>query len=153
MPRQTCTICKERKSIDLFPKDSRYASGYVKQCKACKNSDNRRKVKCPNCDGAYARADLPKHMKTKKCISGELEWKHPMKNKNRFKSDGKEYVTCPCKHEQCQVEIKESTAYRHMKYGIGYKFPAELKRLKESLIEHRYLPVHTINDSDSERDL
>jgi len=90
-------------------------------------------------------------MKTKKCISGELEWKHPMKNKNRFKSDGKEYVTCPCKHEQCQVEIKESTAYRHMKYGIGYKFPAELKRLKER--ENQRMPAWIITDSGLERDL
>jgi len=143
MPRQTCTICEERKSLDLFPKDSRYASGYVKQCKACKNSDNRQKVKCPNCNGTFARADLSKHMKTKKCING-VEWKHPMSPNKRFKSKGREIVKCPCKHKACPGEIKENVAYRHMRYGIGYKFPSQIKSRKEE---------HSDSDSDSERDL
>ena len=118
MARQTCTICNERKSIGLFPKDTRYASGYLKQCKSCRNSHNRRKVQCPNCDGTYTKADLAKHMKTGKCINGEEEWKHPMKKIDRFKSNGQKIVKCPCKNDQCKVKILESTAYRHMKYGL-----------------------------------
>jgi hypothetical protein len=206
MTRQTCTICKERKSIVLFPKDSRYSSGYLKQCKACRNSHNRRKVQCPNCDGTYTNADLAKHMKTKKCINGEEEWKHPMKKRNRFKSNGRNivicpckhdqckvnilekiayrhmryglrgkfsneiewkhpmktnkrfksngqgYVKCPCKHEQCQGKVKECTAYRHMKYGIGYKFPSELKRIEDEKKQFAML-FRDSDDSDSERDL
>jgi len=142
MPRQTCITCNERKSIDLFPKDSRCSSGYENRCRACKNSSSRRKVQCPNCNGSYAHADLPKHMRTKKCINGKTtEWKHPMSKNHRFKSNGREVVECPCNHEACKGEIKESIAYRHMRYGIDYKFPCQ----KSSRADQ--------SDSDSERDL
>jgi len=69
----------------------------------------------------------------------------------QFKHDGIKYVKCPCKHVQCAVEVKECTAYRHMKYGIGYKFPGELKRIEE---EKKYcIGQDSDSDSDSERDL
>ena len=106
-------------------------------------------VQCPNCDEVYARADLPKHMKTKKCINGELEWKHPMKKNKKFNSRGKEDVICPCKHKQCKGKVMESTTYRHMRYGIGYKFPSELKQIADRKNKH----THIVEDSDSERDL
>ena len=124
MPRKTCTTCNERKSIDLFLKDPRCAGGYAFSCQDCRNArvTVRPKVKCPNCDGMYALSGLAKHMKSKKCIDGELEWKYPMPPNKKFKWNGQEYVKCPCKHEQCQGKVKECTAYRHMKYGIGYKF-------------------------------
>ena len=139
MPRQTCKVCDERKSIDEFPKDSRNSSGYETRCRACKNSQSRRKVQCPNCNETCARADLVKHMQTRKCINGEDDWKHPMKKNKRFKSNGKEIVTCPCKHKKCSGEIKESTAYRHMKYGIS--------RLEN------YPSRKATTQNDSERDL
>ena len=119
MTRQTCINCNERKSIEDFQKDKRNSSGYDNRCRACKNGSARRKVQCPNCDGTYSRADLAKHMKTDKCINAEVERKHPMMKNKRFKSNGKEIVKCPCKHDQCQVDIKESTAYRHITYGFG----------------------------------
>jgi hypothetical protein len=62
-----------------------------------------------------------------------------MKKNKRFKSNGKEIVTCPCKHKKCSGEIKESTAYRHMKYGIN--------RLEN------YPSRKATTQNDSERDL
>jgi hypothetical protein len=63
-------------------------------------------------------------MKTKKC----LEFFDTDKPWKQFKSNGTDIVNCPCKHKECQIEIKESTAYRHLKYGIGFKFPSEKAR-------------------------
>ena len=83
-------------------------------------------------------------MNTKKCINGEDDWKHLMKKNKRFKSNGRELVNCPCKHKKCSVEIKESTAYRHMKYGISSSEKAPSRRVTKS---------DPILDSDSERDL
>jgi len=89
-------------------------------------------------------------MRTKKCINGEAEWKHPMKKNNRFKSNGKEMVKCPCKHDQCQVEVMESTAYRHMKYGITHR-TIPFKISKHGSIS--FSDSESDSDSDSERDL
>ncbi len=129
MPRIICTTCNERKSIDLFSKDPRCARGYAFRCQDCKNAAvAARPVKKNN---AKANASKP--------------W-------SQFRYDGTKYVTCPCKHEQCQVKIKESTAYRHMKYGVGYKFPGELKRIEDEKKQFARL-FRDSDGSDSERDL
>ena len=120
MPRKTCITCNERKSIEDFQKDKRNISGYENRCRDCKNASARAKIKCPNCKQSYTRATLGPHMKTNKCINGEAEWKHPMPKNQKFKGNGRERVTCPCKHDLCQGEVMEGTAYRHMKYGIGH---------------------------------
>ena len=145
MPRQTCTTCNERKSIDLFPKDSRCARGYAFRCKDCKAAEVKPKVRCPNCNKTCAEADLANHMKTKICINVDADWKHPMKSKDRFKYNETRYVTCPCKHEQCQGKIMESTAYRHMKYGIA--------RRKAVDATGPFSVTWIDSDYDSERDL
>jgi len=86
-------------------------------------------------------------MKTKKCLEGEAEWKTPMSKKNRFNSRGTDIVDCLCGHKACSGEIKESTAYRHMRYGIDYKWPSQKVVLPKFKIEYRN------PNSDSERDL
>ena len=139
MTRKTCTVCDVRKSVDQFPKDSRYSTGHDSVCRACKNTRARTKVKCTNCSRSYARADLGAHMKTKKCIQGEAKWRHPMPKKKQFNSRGQSIVTCPCGHRTCKGEIKELTAYRHMRYGL------------DLLLKPRAPP--TYRQSDNERDL
>ena len=47
-------------------------------------------------------------------------------------------------HKNCSIEIKESTAYRHMKYGISSSEKAPSRRVTKS---------DPILDSDSEQDL
>ena len=143
MPRKTCIACNERKPIEDFQKDKRNKSGFENRCRDCKNSSARSKIQCPNCKQSCSRASLGSHMKTKKCVNG-VEWKHPMSPNKRFKSNGREIVKCPCKHEACPGEIKEYTAYHHMRYGIEYKFPSQIKSRKTE---------HSDSDSDSERDL
>ena len=142
MPRKSCNICEQRKPIEDFQKDKRNSSGYENRYRDCKNAQSRRKIKCPNCKQSYTRATLGTHMKTDKCVKGETEWKHPMPRNKRFKSNGQELVKCPCKHKACNGEVKEHTAYRHMRYGIDYKFPSQ-----------KFTSEFVSDDSDSERDL
>ena len=141
MSCKTCNVCKQDKSIDDFQKDNRNKSGYQNRCRSCRNACIRCTVKCPNCGESYTLATLRVHMKTKKCTEGEAEWKHPMPKNKRFKSNSDELVDCPCGHKACSGEVKEQTAYRHMRYGINHR-PTHV------LI----LPKHD-NNSDSEQDL
>ena len=142
MTRQTCTMCNLRKSLDEFPKDSRYSTGHDTSCRACKNAAKRAKVKCPNCKEMYTSASITIHMKTKKCREGLQEWKHPMPAKKRFSSRGQSMVKCLCGHRTCKVDMKEHNAYRHMKYGL------------EFLLKPRAPTYRQQNsDSESERDL
>ena len=76
-------------------------------------------------------------MKTDKCVKGEAEWKNPMSKKNQFNSRGTDIVDCLCGHKACSGKIKESTAYRHMRYGIDYKFPYQKIVLPKFKIEYR----------------
>ncbi len=203
MPRKTCTICKERKSVEMFENDSRSTDGVRNQCKECRTSYKYAKVQCENCKRFVGKSYLAKHQQSATCqknsvlkeqekpwkqfksngfekvycpcdfckthdrkvtegtaychlrfgITDKLEMMNAKDSKpwTRFNSNGKEYVICPCQSEQCQVRIKEGTAYRHLKYGVGYKFPAELKRLKER--ENQRMPAWIITDSGLVRDL
>lgn len=37
---KTCTLCKETKNIEEFPKSSRSKDGYLPRCKTCANKRN-----------------------------------------------------------------------------------------------------------------
>jgi len=152
MPRKTCYICDVRKDVTEFKPDKRNLDGYENRCRQCTNTSARAKIECPKCKKSYTKATLVNHMKTTKCIQGEAKWKHPMPQNKRFKSNGQKIVKCPCKHKSCAREIKERTAYKHMKYGIGYRFPSQNKPPRVLKRKERR-PTPIIELSDSERDL
>ena len=153
--KKTCTTCNERKPIELFSKDVALevmdsAATTVKQPQLNQKLNVQIVM-------VLTREQISPSIWKLRNASWKLrdaDWKHPMKSKDRFmiKHNGTRYVTCPCKHRLCAVKVKECTAYRHMKYGIDHKFPAELKRIEE---EKKYWArmMRDCDDSGSERDL
>lgn len=126
MPSKICSMCETKKNISEFQRDSRNRGGCESRCKECKNNDRLTKVKCPHCGVKYHKCHLAKHMRTRKCIDYFAK-KEPWE---KFKSNGKKTVKCPCKHKKCLITIKESMAYSHLRYGLGYVSPAAIKRKK-----------------------
>jgi hypothetical protein len=121
--RQTCTNCNEHLHSEFFGKDSRKKSGLNSQCNTCRNVLKKKKVKCPNCSKTVSRAFLYRHKKSSSCTTIVQPW-------SKFKASGTRDVICPCKHKQCRKRVKESVAYRHVKYGINYRSPKEVAARK-----------------------
>jgi Tat protein secretion system quality control protein TatD with DNase activity len=107
----TCSACNETKPESAFGKDSRNRTGRNGQCYQCRNEKQKQKVKCKRCNKSVNRQCLKRHQKSSSCTTVVHPWQ-------KFKSTGKNYIKCPCKHPQCKKYVTEATAYRHLKYLI-----------------------------------